>query len=88
MLTPRLINYPACGTIPALLKDIDCRLAELSSNLYNNLVYALNQPIPATAMMDLLNYRRILVYKFCNENYALPFTVEMIASRVKLLIYK
>lgn len=88
MLTPRLINYPTCGTIPVLLKDIDCKLAELASNLYNNLVYALNQPIPATAMIDLLNYRRILIYKFCNENYASAYTVEMIASKVKLLKYK
>lgn len=88
MLTPRLINYPACATIPALLVDIDCKLKELSSNLYNNLVYALNEPIPAGAILDLLNYRRILVYKYCNENYAAAYTVDMIASRVKLLKYK
>jgi hypothetical protein len=88
MLTPRLINYPTCGTIPVLLADIDCRLAELANNLYNNLIYALNKPVPATTMIDLLNYKRILTYKFCNENYAAPYTVEMIASKVKLLKYK
>jgi hypothetical protein len=88
MLTPRLINYPTCGTIPVLLADIDCRLAELANNLYNNLIYALNKPVPATTMIDLLNYKRILTYKFCNENYAAPYTVEMIASKVKILKYK
>jgi hypothetical protein len=88
MLTPRLINYPTCGTIPVLLADIDCRLAELANNLYNNLIYALNKPVPATTMIDLLNYKRILTYKFCNENYAASYTVEMIASKVKILKYK
>lgn len=88
MLTPRLTNYPACATIPVLLADIDCKLRKLSNNLYNNLVYALNQPIPAGAILDLLNYKRILEYKYCNENYAAPYTVEMIASRVKLLKFK
>ena len=88
MLTPRLINYPTCGTIPVLLADIDCRLAELANNLYNNLIYALNKPVPATTMIDLLNYKRILTYKFCNENYAAPYTVVMIDSKVKILKYK
>ena len=88
MLTPRLTTYPACATVTALLIDIDCRLTELAVNLYNNLIYSLNQPIASEAMMDLLNYKRILTYKFCNPDYAAPFTVEMIASRVKLLKYK
>jgi hypothetical protein len=88
MLTPRLTTYPACATVTALLNDIDCRLTELAKNLYNNIIYLLNQPIPAEAMMDLLNYKRILTYKLCNPDYAAPFTVEMIASRVKLLKYK
>jgi hypothetical protein len=88
MLTPRLTTYPACATVTALLIDIDCKLTELAKNLYNNIIYLLNQPIPAEAMMDLLNYKRILTYKLCNPDYAAPFTVEMIASRVKLLKYK
>lgn len=88
MLTPRLTNCPECSSIPALLNDINCKLKELSSNLYNNLIYSLNQPIPAGAITDLLNYKRILEYKFCNQNYAKAYTVEMIASRVKLLKYK
>jgi|Laugrefa1bdmlbdn_1035148.scaffolds.fasta_scaffold03785_4 hypothetical protein len=88
MLTPRLINYPECSTIPALLNDIDCKLKQLAGNLYNNVVFILNQPVPAGAILDLLNYKRILTYKFCNPNYAKMYTVEMIASRVKLLISK
>jgi hypothetical protein len=48
----------------------------------------LNQPVPGGVMLDLINYRRILVYKYCNPDYAAPFTVNMIASRVKLLKYK
>jgi len=88
MLNPRLTDCPACTTIPALLADIDCKLNQLAGNLYNNVVFILNQPVPAGAILDLLNYKRILTYKFCNPGYAGPYTVEMIASRVKLLISK
>ena len=88
MLQPRLTNCIECSTIPVLLADIDCRLTELASNLYNNLIYLLNQPVPGIVMLDLITYKRILTYKFCNPDYALPFTVEQIASRVKLLKYK
>lgn len=88
MLSTRLTNCPDCASIPALLADIDCKLAELSKNLYNNLVFMLNQPVPASVMLDLLNYKRILTYKYCNPNYACKYTVNMIASRVKILKYK
>ena len=88
MLQPSLTNCVECSTIPALLNDIDCKLKELANNLYNNTIYLLNQPVPGTVMLDLINYKRILTYKFCNLDYALPFTVEQIASRVKLLKYK
>lgn len=88
MLSPRLTDCVACSTIPVLLDDIDCKLKKLANNLYNNVVFSLNQPVPAGAILDLLNYKRILTYKFCNPDYAKCFTVEMIASRVKLLISK
>jgi hypothetical protein len=88
MLSPRLTNCVECSSITALLADIDCKLNELAGNLYNNVVYILNQPVPATAILDLLNYKRILTYKTCNPDYAKCYTVEMIASRVKLLKFK
>jgi hypothetical protein len=88
MLSPRLTNCPECASIPVLIADIDCKLASLANNLYNNVVFMLNQPVPGGVMLDLINYRRILAYKYCNPDYAAPFTVNMIASRVKLLKYK
>lgn len=88
MLSPRLTNCPECASIPALIADIDCKLAQLGNNLYNNIVFMLNQPVPGGVMLDLINYRRILTYKYCNPDYAAPYTVNMIASRVKLLKYK
>jgi hypothetical protein len=88
MLSPKLADCVDCSTIPALIADIDCKLNELAGNLYNNVVYLLNQSIPYTAIIDLLNYKRILTYKACNPDYASCYTVEMIASRVKLLKYK
>jgi len=88
MLSPRLTNCPECGDIPSLLADIECKITEVAKNLYNNTVFALNMPIAFDVMIDLLNYRRILQYKYCNPDYAEAFSVKMIASKVKLLIYK
>ena len=88
MLSPRLTNCIECTTIPALLQDIDLKLAALATSQYNNIIFSLNQYIPGTVIGDLLNYKRILTYKYCNPEYACHFTVKMIASRVKVLIHK
>ena len=88
MLSPRLVNCIECTTPKALIGDIDCKLTDLANNQYNNIVYMLNLPFPGTVIGDLLNYKRILVSKLCNPGYASNYTVEMIASRVKLLIHK
>jgi len=88
MLQPRLNNCVNCTTIPVLLSDIDCKLTELAKNEYNNIVFMLNFPVPGNVFFDLLNYKRILTYKMVNENYACKYTVEQIASKVKLLIHK
>lgn len=88
MLSPRLTNCPQCADIQSLIAEIDCRLAELANDLYNNLVYMLNQPFPAQSMMDLLNYKRILTYKLNNPDYACEFSVNMIASKVKILKFR
>ena len=82
MLSPRLTNCPECADIPSLLKKIDCKLAELGNNLYNNISYMLNKPIPAGDILQLIGYRRILTYKYCNPNYVHKYSVQMIASRV------
>ncbi len=88
MLNPRLTNCVECSNIVTLLDDIECKVVEIAKNLYNNTVFALNQPIPMESMIDLLNYKRILTYKYCNPNYAKAYSVEMIASRIKILKFK
>ena len=82
MLSPRLSNCPECADIPSLLKKIDCKLAELGNNLYNNISYMLNKPVPAGDILQLIGYRRILQYKYVNPNYVHKYSVQMIASRV------
>lgn len=88
MLLPRLTDCVNCSSIPVLLTDIDCKLTELAKDLYNNTVFLLNRKVQSELMLDLLNYKRILQYKLCNPDYASRYTVEQIASRVKLLIHK
>lgn len=85
MLSPRLTNCVECTTIPFLINEIDCKITQLAGNLYNNIVFMLNQPVQANVMIDLLNYRRILTFKYCNPDYAGCFTIPMIASKVKIL---
>lgn len=85
MLSPRLTNCVDCTSIPSLLQDIDCKIASIAKDLYNNTIFSLNRSINGLVMSDLINYRRILRYRYCNSNYASPFTIEEIASRVKLL---
>lgn len=90
MLYPRLINCVNCDSIPVLVDEIDCKLTKLAKVEYNNIVYSLNQCTPQEVIKDLLNYKRILLYKYCNPDYATVcnITFEQIASRIKVLIHK
>lgn len=88
MLNPRLTNCTECADITSLIQEIDCKVSELSVALYNNLVFMLNKNIEPDIITDLMIYRRILMYKVCNPNYAGHFTVNMIASRIKILKFR
>ena len=88
MLNPKITDCKECADILPLIEEINCRIFKLSLSAYNNIVFALNLPINYTAALDLLNYKRILMYKLVNPDYAGEFSVNMIASKVKLLIYK
>lgn len=88
MLYPRLTDCIECTTIPVLIADIDTKLTELANNEYNNIVFLLNYSTPGLLIDDLLNYRRILRYKYCNIDYACGIPLSQIASRVKVLINK
>ena len=88
MLSPRLTNCAQCADVASLILEIDCKIAEVSNNLYNNIIFMLNKSIAGEAMYDLLNYKRILMYKICNPDYAGNYTVNMIASKIKILKYK
>jgi hypothetical protein len=82
MLSPRLTNCPECQNIPELIKKIDCKLAQLGNNLYNNTVYMLNMPIQTETMSRLINYKRILISKYCNPNYASKYSINHISGIV------
>lgn len=88
MLNPRLTNCTECTDIVSLIQEIDCKVSEVSVALYNNLVFMLNKNIEPNIINDLMIYRRILMYKICNPNYAGHFTVNMIASRIKILKFR
>jgi hypothetical protein len=85
MLLPRLTNCPDCSDALSLINDIDCKLSETSNILYNNIVFMLGTPICKEDILDLLHYKRILTYKYCNYNYVSDFKIKQIASKIKLL---
>lgn len=88
MLLPRLNQCIDCATIPVLINNINVRIAALANDEYNNIVYDLNYYINGQVIFDLLQYKQILEWKFCNADYASAFTVAMIASKVQILINK
>ena len=89
MLTIKVVDSIKCKSILNLLDEVDCKLAELVVTLYNNMVFALNHHVDYMVYWDLLTYKRILTYRLYNEDYAsCPYTLDMIRSKVKLLIHK
>ena len=88
MLESRPTGCSECNDIPILIGDIECKLAKLGGILYAQVAYLIDTPISAEVYLSLLNYKRILEYKQMNPEYCSDYTVDMIASRVNLLIYK
>lgn len=88
MLYSKLSDCTYCNDIPTLINDIDCKIIEISKSLYNNTVYMLNKHMCLNNVNKLLIYKRILLYKQCNFEYARKYTIEMIANKIKLLIHK
>lgn len=88
MLYTRLTDCGECADIQSLIDDIDCKLAKMAGNMYNNITLMLSQPVNAEAIIYLMNYRRILQRKYSNPVYLSNYTLNSIAARVKLLIFK
>ena len=88
MLHPKLLNCSECSDVAILLDKIECKIATLGASLYGNVAFMLNVPISAISIISLLNYKRILEYKQVNPDYCEDYTVDMISSRINILIYK
>jgi hypothetical protein len=88
MITPKVTNCKDCAEIPPLISDINCAIFNLSLKMYNNIIFSLNLNIDYMSIIDLLNYKRILEYKLVNSDYCCEFSVNSIATKVKLLKYK
>lgn len=88
MLSPRLTNCVECENISNLITEIDCKLTTLSMSLYNSMTLMIVKPFDQWVYNSLLNYKRILMYKQVNPDYAIEYPLNKIASKVKLLIKK
>ena len=69
MLQPRLTNCLDCTDITKQLDEMDCKLAHLGYALYGNTVLMLNNSISASDIIDLLVYKRILIFRQKNPDY-------------------
>ena len=88
MLYPRLTECGDCANIDCLIDEIDCKLAKLAGDLFHNITLMFNKPIQADAITSLIIYKRILQRKSVNPQYLSRFTIDNIASRIKILKYK
>lgn len=88
MITPRLSECKDCANINNLINDINCKISDISKDMYSNIIFGFGKTTPFTLMYDLLHYRRILEYKAVNSRYLKEVTVSKIASRVRILIGK
>lgn len=88
MLSPRLTNCVECENISNLIAEIDCKLTTMSMSLYNTMTLMVNRPFYPWVYSNLLNFKRILMYKQVNPDYAIEHPINKIASKVKLLIKK
>ena len=88
MLTPKVTSCDVCTDPLEMIELIDCKLFQLALDAYNNIIFSLGLYIDKQAALDLLTYRRILLYKSVNPNYASWYSVNKISSKVKLLINK
>lgn len=88
MLFPRLRECEECNSIPGLISQIDCKLTDLAKKQYGNIVFILNKKINMDIISDLLHYKRILQYKYCNSLYLDNYSMDKIIGRVKILINK
>lgn len=79
-------NCTECGQIPNLLTAIDCKITMEADKIYQNIRFMLNEPIDTCLIKDLLHYKRILTFRYANNEYAsLVFPLERIISRVRSL---
>lgn len=85
MLSLKLTSCRECAEIPYMISAIDCMLAKISKNLYQNLTLMINNPIDREQFNSLLIYKRVLIYKYCNPDYASDFTLQMVSNRVNVL---
>jgi hypothetical protein len=88
MVTIQLNNCTDCTSIPALVKSIDTKLAKIAKDQYNNIIYELNKNVSGEVAFDLLTYKQILYNRVCNPDYAIQFSIDRIASKIKILTHK
>ena len=81
-----LTTCKECVSIPDLIKGIDCKIAKLSSTLYNNIAFDLNKDVDTTLITKLIRYKRILNYKYYSNNYNCEYSITSITNKVIKLI--
>lgn len=86
MLSPRLSECKECADILPLIEQIDCKITELAKCAYNKIIYAMNTSCDADKFSSLLHYKRILLSRFHNPEYADSIQLCLITSRVKILV--
>ena len=75
-----------CNTSNDICNDlslIDCKLAELGNQLYNNISYLLNNNVEICSISKLLIYKRMLTHKYNNPKYLSKWCLCDIKNKIK-----
>jgi len=88
MLTTKLTSCKDCLDISKLTDKVNLSIAAISKDMYNNIVFALNKTCQQHLLKDLIFYKRILEYRYCNSDYAGDISLEQIYSKVLILLSK
>lgn len=85
MLIQTFNDCQDCNTISLMLSKIDCKLAEIGNDLYNNISYLVNNKIDYCLASKLLFYKQILTSKSHNPDYLKCWCICDIVDKVTRL---
>jgi hypothetical protein len=75
-----------CDSVKETLTLLDKKIAQLTTNNYQNLVFQLTKPFDHSKLKKLIVYKGLLINLYFNKNYYYPYDYKVIVSKAKTLL--